>query len=40
MTYTIYSKHDKKNNTIRKKKDYHKKLKKFQAFVQALTKTN
>ena len=33
MTYTIYSKQDKKNNTIRKK-NYYKKLKKFQAFVQ------
>ena len=39
MTYTIYSKQD-KNNTIRKKKDYYKKLKNFQAFVQALTNTN
>ena len=39
MTYTIYSKQDKKNYTIRKKKDYYKKLKKFQAFVQALTNT-
>ena len=37
MTYTIYSKQDKKNKTIRKKKDYYKKLKKFQASLQALT---
>ena len=40
MMYTIYSKQDKKNNTIRKKKDYYEKLKKFQAFVQALKNTN
>ena len=31
MTYTVYSKQDKNNNTIRKK---------FQALVQALTNTN
>ena len=40
MTYTIYSKQDKNNNTI--KKNYYKKLKKFQAFVftyKALTNT-
>ena len=29
-----------KNNTIRIKKDYYNKLKKFNAFVQALTNTN
>ena len=40
MTYTIYSKQDKTNNTTRKKKDYYKKHKKFQAFAQALTNTN
>ena len=40
MTYTIYSKQDKKNNTIRKKKDYYKKLNKFKAPVQALTNTD
>ena len=40
MTYTIYSKQDKKNNTIRKKKDYYKKLNKFQEFFQALINTN
>ena len=34
MTYTIYSKQRQKNSTIRKKKDYYKKLEKFQAFVQ------
>ena len=33
MAYTIYSKQD-------KKKDYYKKFKKFQAFVQASTNTN
>ena len=38
MTYTIYSKQDKKD-TIRKK-DNCKKLKKFQALVQAFTNTN
>ena len=40
MTYTMYSKQDKKSNTIRKKKDYYKKLKKFQSFIQALTNAN
>ena len=39
MTCTIYSKQDKKNY-YKKKKDYYKKLKKFQAFVQALTNIN
>ena len=39
MKYTIYSKQDKKK-CYRKKKYYYKKLKKFQAFVQALTNTN
>ena len=39
MTYTIYSKQDKKK-LKENKKDYYKKLKKFQAFVQALTNTN
>ena len=29
-----------KNNTIRIKTDYYNKLKKFNAFVQALTNTN
>ena len=38
MMYTIYSKQDKKKG-YKKKKDYCKKLKKFQAFVQALTNT-
>ena len=35
MAYTIYSKQDKKYNTIRKKQDYYKKLKKFQALTNA-----
>ena len=39
MTYTIFLKQDKNNNTIRKK-NYYKILKKFQAFVQALTSIN
>ena len=38
MTYTIYSKQNKKD-TIRKKY-YYKKLNKFQVFVQPLTNTN
>ena len=38
MTYTIYLKQGKKD--IIRKKDNYKKLKKFQAFVQALTNTN
>ena len=36
MTYTIYLKQDKKKYN-KKIKDYYKKLKKCQAFVQALT---
>ena len=39
ITYTIYSKQDKNNNAIRKK-NYYKKLKNFQAYVQELTNTN
>ena len=40
MTYTVYSKQDNKKILYRKKKDYYKKLEKFQPFVQALTNTN
>ena len=40
MTYTFYSKQDEKNTIRKQKKNYYKKLKKFQAFVQALTNTN
>ena len=39
MTYTVYSKQDKKYY-YKKKKDYYKKLKKFQEFFQAFTNTN
>ena len=39
MTYTTYSKQDKRK-ILKEKKDYYKKLKKFQASVQALTNFN